>query len=75
MLPDLAGIFSLPDAGPTPPATSGDGGIGKPGAKDGPCKDLMLFCLEAIDMFLFNPDCFTCSGGKGCQACNIPYAI
>lgn len=41
------------------------------GARDvnGPCKDLDLFCFDPFDMFIFNPECFTCNGGMGCQSC------
>jgi hypothetical protein len=70
MIPDIFGPQPTPDAGTAPT------GMGKPGAKDGPCKDLMLFCFDPIDMFLFNPsDCLTCNGGKGCQGCALPYAF
>jgi hypothetical protein len=72
MIPD---IFGPPaDAGSTPPRTDAGGTTGAAGDKSGPCKDLNLFCFDAIDMFLFNADCFTCNGGKGCQGCAIPYA-
>ncbi|MET0287722.1 MAG: hypothetical protein ABW352_24755 [Polyangiales bacterium] len=76
MLPDLGTLFPTNDAGSTPPKTdAGSGGMGAPGAKDGPCKDLMLFCFDPFDMFIFNPElCFSCNGGKGCQGCAIPYA-
>lgn len=36
---------------------------------NGPCKDLMLFCFDPFDMFTFNPECFTCNSGMGCQDC------
>ena len=41
----------------------------------GPCKDLDLFCFDIFDMFIFNPECFTCNGGMGCQSCEAFQAI
>ena len=41
----------------------------------GPCKDLNLFCFDPFDMFILNPECFTCNGGQGCQACEFFQAI
>ena len=41
----------------------------------GPCRDLDLFCLNNLDMFLLNPECFTCNGGMGCQSCEFFRAI
>ena len=51
--------------------TSGGATGGSSSTRDpnGPCKDLNLFCFDPFDMFIFNPDCFTCNNGKGCQAC------
>jgi hypothetical protein len=51
--------------------TVGNGGTTGSGGRNvnGPCKDLNLFCFDPFDMFIFNPDCFTCNSGKGCQAC------
>jgi hypothetical protein len=72
--PDLGTLFPpASDAGTTTPST--DSGV-KPGGRDpnGPCKDLNLICFDFIDMFLFNAECSTCNGGKGCQGCAIPYA-
>jgi len=75
-LPDLGTLFPpASDAGTTPKP---DGGTTTPGARDpnGPCKDLNLLCFDGFDMFIINPsDCFTCNGGKGCQACILPFAI
>ncbi|HET6338080.1 MAG TPA: hypothetical protein VFG30_32885, partial [Polyangiales bacterium] len=39
------------------------------GGATGPCKDLQLFCFDIFDMFIFNPDCFTCNNGDGCMDC------
>jgi hypothetical protein len=41
----------------------------------GPCRDLDLFCLDDLDMFLLNPECFTCNSGMGCQSCEFFRAI
>ena len=41
----------------------------------GPCRDLDLFCLNNLDMFLLNPECFTCNDGMGCQTCEFFRAI
>jgi hypothetical protein len=50
---------------------------GTTGARDpnGPCKDLELFCFDPFDMFIFNPECFTCNSGMGCVACELFQAI
>lgn len=50
--------------------SAGSGGAGGAGADpNGPCKDLNLFCFDPFDMFIFNPQCFTCNNGQGCKAC------
>lgn len=41
----------------------------------GPCRALDLFCVNNLDMFLLNPECFTCNDGMGCQACEFFRAI
>jgi hypothetical protein len=59
--------------------TSGTGAAGSDttGVRDpnGPCRDLELFCFDPFDMFIFNPECFTCNNGMGCQACEFFQAI
>ncbi|HKP59738.1 MAG TPA: hypothetical protein VJV78_23605 [Polyangiales bacterium] len=42
---------------------------------NGPCRDLMLFCFDPFDMFILNPECFTCNNGMGCQDCDFFQAI
>ena len=61
-------------------ASGGDGDDQNPdGTTDrdvtGPCRDLDLFCLDNLDMFLLNPECFTCNDGMGCQSCEFFRAI
>ena len=49
---------------------AGFGGVAGTGADpNGPCKDLQLFCFDPFDMFIFNPECFTCNNGMGCMTC------
>jgi hypothetical protein len=36
---------------------------------------LNLVCFDAIDMFILNPECYTCNGGMGCQDCELFQAI
>ena len=54
---------------PSDPPSSGTRDV------NGPCKDLDLFCFDPFDMFIFNPDCFTCNNGMGCQSCENFQAI
>ena len=42
---------------------------------NGPCRDLQLFCFDPFDMFILNPECFTCNSGMGCQDCEAFQAI
>lgn len=64
-------------SGPEPDAGVPDAAVDVPGARDpnGPCRDLELFCFDPFDMFIFNPECFTCNQGMGCQACEFFQAI
>jgi hypothetical protein len=75
-----AGTSSSAGAG----GVSGSGVAGADGTTDpgtgtrdpnGPCKDLELFCFDPFDMFIFNPECFTCNNGMGCVACELFQAI
>jgi hypothetical protein len=36
-----------------------------------PCESLNLICFDVIDMFILNPQCFTCNNGLGCQTCDF----
>jgi hypothetical protein len=75
-----AGTSTSGAAGNTP-ATGGAGSSTDPGVPsgtpdpNGPCKDLNLFCFDPFDMFILNPECFTCNNGMGCQACELFQAI
>ncbi|MDB4975994.1 MAG: hypothetical protein JWN48_4335 [Myxococcaceae bacterium] len=75
-LADAGSGFMIPNLFPATPDAGATTTPAKTGAKDGPCKDLMLLCFDAVDMFIINPsDCMTCNGGKGCQGCALPYAF
>lgn len=56
-------------------AAGQDDGDGTTRDVTGPCRDLDLFCLNDLDMFLLNPECFTCNDGMGCQTCEFFRAI
>ena len=58
------------DSSTTPPTT--DANDRDP---NGPCRDLELFCFDIFDMFIFNPECFTCNNGMGCASCENFQAI
>jgi hypothetical protein len=62
----FGGIFGEADD------TGAAGAAGNTGTGDyAPCESLGLICFDPIDMFILNPQCFTCNNGAGCQTCDM----